>query len=86
MTTDQMGNIRRSADISGDPSPHHRTMELRIVLDGVEPPCGVVRAVVDSDAARTPDADEVAFVGWLGLLRALAEVVARPSTAPPAGE
>ena len=81
-----MGNIRRSADISDDQSPHHRTMELRIALDGVEPPCGVVRAVVDSDGARTPDAEEVTFVGWLGLLRALAEVVARSSSAPPAGE
>ena len=57
-------------------------MELRIALDGVEPPCGVVRAVADHDAAKTPDADEVPFVGWLGLLRALAEVVARTSAAP----
>ena len=57
-------------------------MELRIALDGVEPPCGVVRAVADPDASKTPDADEVPFVGWLGLLRALAEVVARHQRRP----
>ncbi len=82
MTIDELGEHPQVGGYHGEQTPHHRAMGLRIVLDGVEPPCGVVRAVAGPDASKAPDSDEVPFVGWLGLLRALAEVVAHTSAAP----
>lgn len=51
-------------------------MELLIRLEHDEPPTGTVVPVRDTDPA--PSA--VAFVGWLGLLRVLAEVIAEPDS------
>jgi len=45
-------------------------VEIRIVLDRLDPPEG--RLQVTSGAGRAPDGmSEVPFTGWLGLLRAL---------------
>lgn len=61
-------------------------MEIRIILDVVEPPAGRLRAVRDPGQAHDPGAwQEIAFTGWLGLLRALYEVTAEPGEAPPPG-
>ena len=51
-------------------------MEIRIRLDQSDPPAGRLRLVAESEAA--PDAQEgegIGFLGWLGLLRALDQVI-----------
>ena len=50
-------------------------VEIRIILDRVEPPAGLLRVVpVAGDPHRTGNEEEIRFTGWLGLLRALYEV------------
>jgi len=45
-------------------------VEIRIVLDRIDPPAG--RLEVTSSAAHAGDEkSDVSFTGWLGLLRAL---------------
>ncbi len=57
-------------------------VEIRIVLDVVEPPAGRVWLVGDPGQADSPGAEaEVSFTGWLGLLRALYELTAEPGPA-----
>ena len=54
-------------------------VEIRIVLDRVEPPAGRLRVVLAPEQASGPPAgQEIGFTGWLGLLRALYEVTAEP--------
>ena len=49
-------------------------VEIRIVLDQVEPR-GLLRVVPGAGHAhRTGNEEEIRFTGWLGLLRALYEV------------
>lgn len=58
------------------PSPGQRKLgvvEIRIMLDDVDPPVGRV-AVLDRGESRRQAPQEVLFTGWLGLLRALSEV------------
>lgn len=59
-----------------------RTMgevEIRIVLDVVEPPGGRLWVVRGPGLADHPGCEqETSFSGWLGLLRALYEVTAAP--------
>ena len=54
-------------------------MEIRISLDRVEPPAGSLRLVAGADPPPRPaggqEGEEVPFTGWLGLLRALYQVV-----------
>ena len=50
-------------------------MEIRIVLNRVEPPAGHLRVV---RAPGPGGGQEIGFSGWLGLLRALYEVTAEP--------
>jgi len=51
------------------------SMEIRIVLDQVEPPDGRLRVMPgDGPADRPVMAGEIRFTGWLGLLKALYEV------------
>jgi hypothetical protein len=51
-----------------------RRVEIRIVLDQVEPPGGRLRLVPGNGHASQPTSDgEIRFTGWLGLLRALYE-------------
>jgi hypothetical protein len=59
-------------------------MEIRIVLDRVEPPegrLGVVPAAEHDHRARK--AEQIRFTGWLGLLRALYEVTGTDSADSP---
>ncbi len=52
-------------------------MEIRIVLDGRDPPSGSVW--VDEAASDAPDRTPVApFAGWLGLLHVINEIVNSP--------
>ena len=54
-------------------------VEIRIVLDRAEPPVGRLRVIRAAGQAPAPRTDqEIAFTGWLGLLRALYEVTAEP--------
>ena len=57
---------------------NHRAMEIRIVLAAVDPPSGRLHQVPAAAAQPIP------FVGWLGLLRALSEVIGAPPEQPPA--
>jgi hypothetical protein len=54
-------------------------VEIRIVLDIVEPPAGRLWLVRDPGRADHRGSEqEISFTGWLGLLRALYEVTAEP--------
>jgi len=54
-------------------------MEIRIILDRVEPPAGRLRVVPGPGRAHRSGAQhEIRFSGWLGLLRALYEVTGAP--------
>ena len=50
-------------------------MEIRISLDRVEPPAGRLGLMTDPRQASDAGGQEVPFTGWLGLLRALEEVL-----------
>jgi hypothetical protein len=62
-------------------------MEIRICLDRAEPPAGRVRVLPEAEQpAGALDVEGIGFVGWLGLLRVLDEVVRAPEDrAPDAG-
>lgn len=61
-------------------------MEIRIVLDRVEPPGGRLRVVPDPGHAHRPEKEEeIRFTGWLGLLRALYEVTGAPGSGATGG-
>jgi len=45
-------------------------VEIRLVLDGIDPPTGHLRVVDGADDTGGVDA-QISFAGWLGLLRAL---------------
>ena len=51
-------------------------MEVRIVLDALDPPVGRIQVI--PAAAGT----ELRFTGWLGLLRVLYQVVGSPGAGP----
>jgi hypothetical protein len=56
-------------------------VEIRIVLDIVEPPAGRLRVVSDPGQAHHPGGErEISFTGWLGLLRALYQVTGQADT------
>ncbi|HEV8166034.1 MAG TPA: hypothetical protein VGR74_16600 [Actinomycetota bacterium] len=50
-------------------------MEIRIRLDQSDPPAGRLRLVAGPDAQEGAG---IGFVGWLGLLRALDQVIGSP--------
>lgn len=61
-------------------------MEIRIVLDQVEPPSGRLGAVAEpGQADRQVAAGEIQFTGWLGLLRALYDVTGASGPGLPGG-
>ena len=61
-------------------------VEIRIVLDRVEPPAGSLRVLPGTRPAHGPGKDqEIRFTGWLGLLRALYEVTGAADAGGPAG-
>ena len=45
-------------------------VEIRVVLDGIDPPMGRLQVTSGAGPARDEE-PEVPFSGWLGLLRAL---------------
>jgi hypothetical protein len=65
---------------------HPGGMEIRITLDQLEPPAGRVGPVTDPQEATGAEDEEVGFTGWLGLLRALYEVVGPPDGPGPGAE
>jgi len=56
------------------PVPTVGVVEIRIVLDRVEPPGGRLRVVSGGPAQRPGGEEDIEFTGWLGLLRALYDV------------
>lgn len=61
-------------------------VEIRIVLEVVEPPAGRLWAVGGPGQADHPDSEqEIGFTGWLGLLRALYDVTSAPGPRPSPG-
>ena len=58
---------------------HDGRVEIRIYLDSVERPAGRLRVLSGSADGRSGQ-DELPFTGWLGMLRALNEVLAGPGT------
>ena len=52
-------------------------VQLRIVFDAHEPPVGTVAQWLPGDSAALPGEEAIPFVGWMGLLRVLAELLAR---------
>jgi hypothetical protein len=67
---------RQPADVVGGWAGEPRGMEIRISLDRVEPPAGRLRLVPGPEPAPGPaEGEAIPFTGWLGLLRALSEVV-----------
>ena len=62
-------------------------MEVVIWLDTVEPPAGSVRRVAGTDLPGPgAEATGVEFTGWLGLLRALYEVIGSRGERSPGGQ
>ncbi len=52
-----------------------KQVEIRIILERLEPPCGHVSVVADPGLPHHPrDRVDLPFTGWLGLLKALYEV------------
>jgi hypothetical protein len=61
-------------------------VEIVIWLDTVEPPAGSLRVLAGPDLSdRGAEAAGVGFAGWLGLLRALYEVIGSRGEGPPGG-
>ena len=61
-------------------------MEIRISLERVEPPAGRLwRDPGPGPTPRAAEGGEVPFTGWLGLLRALYEVLGQPGGHSPGG-
>jgi hypothetical protein len=50
-------------------------VEIRVILDRIDPPAGRLRVMSSAGPARDED-PEIPFTGWLGLLRALYLVTA----------
>jgi hypothetical protein len=51
-------------------------MEIRIRLDQSDPPAGRLRLVAESEAGPAAQEGEgIGFLGWLGLLRALDQII-----------
>jgi hypothetical protein len=66
-------------------TPDHGEVEIRIVLEAVEPPAGRLWVVSGPGEGQHPGGGrEISFTGWLGLLRTLYEVTAAagPDSSP----
>jgi hypothetical protein len=72
-------DIGQLADVAGGRPGHDERVEVRIVLDALDPPAGIIRV--------SGDDPELRFTGWLGLLRVLYQVMGSPAgpqaAAPP---
>jgi hypothetical protein len=74
-------DIRQPADVAATRPEDPEGMEIRISLDRVEPPSGSLRLVASAELPRPverQEGEEVPFTGWLGLLRALYQVIGLP--------
>lgn len=55
-----------------------------MTLDRLEPPAGTVRRISGLAEPSHAGLDaEIGFTGWLGLLRALSELIGSPADRPP---
>lgn len=70
------------ADEVVGPSGFSAYMEVHIRLDHVRPPVGRL-TVTDPPGATEPIPSCIPFTGWLGLLRALSDVIETGGDAPP---
>jgi hypothetical protein len=71
--------IGQLADVGCREGRDDGQMEIRIILDRVEPPAGRLRVLPGPGRAHRSGArQEIRFTGWLGLLRALYEVTGAP--------
>lgn len=62
-------------------------MEIRLILARNEPPVGTVRRLADPGGpGRAREGEVIGFMGWLGMLRALSELIGAPGDRPPAAE
>lgn len=68
-------DIRRLADVAATPAADDWSVEVRIRLDGVAPPEGELWRAPTSVELADDAGPPVSFTGWLGLLRALSEVI-----------
>jgi len=57
-------------------------VEIRILMDKVDPPAGQLSIVASADRDSGRQAEEIRFTGWLGLLRALYEATGAPEIDP----
>jgi hypothetical protein len=64
-------DIGQLADVAGRRPGQDERVEVRIVLDALDPPAGRIRA--------SGDDTELRFTGWLGLLRVLYQVMGAPA-------
>ena len=64
-------DIGQLADVAGGRPGHDERVEVRIVLDALDPPAGTIRV--------SGDDPELRFTGWLGLLRVLYQVMGSPA-------
>jgi hypothetical protein len=71
------------ADVPTGAQVDHQQMEIRIILDGIEPPTGQLYVSRTGAGGTGPVAQPIAFTGWLGLLRVLSDVVAGRETSRP---
>ena len=56
-------------------------MEITILVESTDPLIGQVVATIGDRAGNTPRT-EINFMGWVGLLRALDDLIGCSSTAP----
>lgn len=57
------------------PSVDDKSVEVRICLDGVTPPVGRLWRAPTGEEPADDSAPPVRFTGWLGLLRALSDII-----------
>lgn len=68
------------ADVGQEVRANSGGMQIQITLAAVEPPAGTMRVVSASVPAPSKEnQDELAFAGWLGMLRALSDLISSAS-------
>lgn len=68
------------ADVDGAQCPDDGLVEIRILMDRVDPPAGRLSVAASADRGPGRQAEEIRFTGWLGLLRALYEATGTQDT------
>lgn len=74
------GDIGQVADVDGAQCPDDGLVEIRILMDRVDPPAGRLSVAASADRGPGRQAEEIRFTGWLGLLRALYEATGTQDT------